>query len=474
MMMMTTMSLGGIRCRGISCWVQLVLILSLTHSCSSGGRINNNCPTESTYSSSTAYLQNLNRLFINMTSESSKTGFYEHSEGTGSDQVYGSYLCQGRLPAANCSQCVTEASNGIQTTCLNKVGASAWYDECTLKYSNHNFSGQLIHNDSLTWCSSGVNFNSSGPELDMVLYGTLTQVAKRAAVNQTKFATMEADLTFLHDTHTTLYTSAQCMPDLSNDSCLQCLSQSITIDLPTYCNGTVGGRTICSSCTIRYDVGRFYTSDQVDITVNTTSPPAALPPVPPLEVHKRKWLYLSLGILIPAAVMLLILGMWCYVRYCKRLNEFEGIDMEEITAADSFQMDFYKVRAATLNFSPDNKLGEGGFGDVFKAWRLWNENAELEMVDSALNDAYSMEEVVKCIHIGLLCIQENAGKRPKMSSVVAALNGESVYLPEPTPPNFFDVSRSVLVTSGSTSATTTTTTTTGNPQSSFLLIPVDE
>ncbi|GAB4856519.1 hypothetical protein Ancab_014436 [Ancistrocladus abbreviatus] len=72
-----------------------------------------------------------------------------------------------------------------------------------------------------------------------------------------------------------------------------------------------------------------------------------------------------------------------------------------------------------------------------QAWRLWKEGAALELVDSTLGVYFASEEVMKCIHIGLICIQENAARRPRMTSVVAALSGECINLPLPTAPHFF-------------------------------------
>jgi len=39
---------------------------------------------------------------------------------------------------------------------------------------------------------------------------------------------------------------------------------------------------------------------------------------------------------------------------------------DEISTAESLQFDFRTIRVATDNFSIDNKLGEGGFGSVYK------------------------------------------------------------------------------------------------------------
>ncbi|KAH9619915.1 hypothetical protein KSS87_011603 [Heliosperma pusillum] len=71
------------------------------------------------------------------------------------------------------------------------------------------------------------------------------------------------------------------------------------------------------------------------------------------------------------------------------------------------------------------------------AWRLWNEEQVMELVDETVEKNVSWEEAMKCIHIALLCIQEDAAKRPRITSVVSALNGDAIDLPSPSAPHFF-------------------------------------
>ncbi|XP_031279194.1 cysteine-rich receptor-like protein kinase 15 isoform X2 [Pistacia vera] len=70
------------------------------------------------------------------------------------------------------------------------------------------------------------------------------------------------------------------------------------------------------------------------------------------------------------------------------------------------------------------------------AWQLWNEGKELQFVDPVLMESCSTPEVMRCIHIGLLCVQEDPAVRPTMSSVVALLGSPSIGLPEPRQPAF--------------------------------------
>uniref|UniRef100_A0A803R2R1 S-locus receptor kinase C-terminal domain-containing protein n=2 Tax=Cannabis sativa TaxID=3483 RepID=A0A803R2R1_CANSA len=48
----------------------------------------------------------------------------------------------------------------------------------------------------------------------------------------------------------------------------------------------------------------------------------------------------------------------------------------------------------------------------------------------------NMEEALRCIHIGLLCVQQKPFDRPNMSSVVLMLGDKSI-LPQPKPPAYF-------------------------------------
>jgi hypothetical protein len=72
-----------------------------------------------------------------------------------------------------------------------------------------------------------------------------------------------------------------------------------------------------------------------------------------------------------------------------------------------------------------------------QAWIRWRDERSLELLDPALGDSYSREEVMRCIHIGLLCVQKDATDRPTMASVLHTLNSYSVILESPEQPAFF-------------------------------------
>ncbi|KAF3958737.1 hypothetical protein CMV_016386 [Castanea mollissima] len=71
------------------------------------------------------------------------------------------------------------------------------------------------------------------------------------------------------------------------------------------------------------------------------------------------------------------------------------------------------------------------------AWRLWTDNKVLDLMDETLQDSCIGNQFVKCVNIGLLCVQENPGDRPTMMNVIKMLDIDTVNLPTPKRPTFF-------------------------------------
>ncbi|XP_050259211.1 G-type lectin S-receptor-like serine/threonine-protein kinase At1g11410 [Quercus robur] len=68
-------------------------------------------------------------------------------------------------------------------------------------------------------------------------------------------------------------------------------------------------------------------------------------------------------------------------------------------------------------------------------WDLWREGKAMEIVDASLGETYPPNEVLRCIQIGLLCVQEHARDRPTMLTIVFML-GNDTPLPSPKQPAF--------------------------------------
>jgi len=85
---------------------------------------------------------------------------------------------------------------------------------------------------------------------------------------------------------------------------------------------------------------------------------------------------------------------------------------------------------------------------MVQAWSLWKEGRAIEMVDSSIEESCVLSEVLRCIHVSLLCVQQHAEDRPVMSAVVLMLGSER-ELAEPKEPGFYIKNDQVATTSTS-------------------------
>ncbi|XP_059661961.1 G-type lectin S-receptor-like serine/threonine-protein kinase At1g11330 isoform X1 [Cornus florida] len=70
------------------------------------------------------------------------------------------------------------------------------------------------------------------------------------------------------------------------------------------------------------------------------------------------------------------------------------------------------------------------------AWDVWNKGKALELLDSEIaNSISSPSQVLRCIHVGLLCVQEQPNDRPSMATIVFILCNDTT-LPTPKQPAF--------------------------------------
>ena len=71
-----------------------------------------------------------------------------------------------------------------------------------------------------------------------------------------------------------------------------------------------------------------------------------------------------------------------------------------------------------------------------QVWKHWRDGTPMEVLDPSLKDSYSRNEVLVCIQIALLCVEEDPADRPTMSTAMLKLNSFSVTLPVPQRPAF--------------------------------------
>ncbi|GKV19311.1 hypothetical protein SLEP1_g29592 [Rubroshorea leprosula] len=197
----------------------------------------------------------------------------------------------------------------------------------------------------------------------------------------------------------------QCMLYLSTLDCNRCLQGAIA-SLPNCCSGKVGGRILKPSCNIRHEVYPFYIESAVPapapspVVLTLTPPPGS--EIIPKGRGQRSWVII-VAIVVPVRVsILLFIAVYCLLtrRGRTKYDVVQGNNAEnmtsffnpklslwfhrflllylvsgcaavaDITTIESLQYDLNSIEAATNNFADSNRIGEGGFGVVYKVMSM--------------------------------------------------------------------------------------------------------
>ncbi|KAK2665516.1 hypothetical protein Ddye_004090 [Dipteronia dyeriana] len=104
----------------------------------------------------------------------------------------------------------------------------------------------------------------------------------------------------------------------------------------------------------------------------------------------------------------------------------------------SSKLDVYSFGVVLLEIISGLKNPHDSLGLLGYTWKLWEKETPLELMDQVVAQSCDdTEEVLRCIHVGLLCVQTNAEERPSMSSVLRMLENGSITPPVPTKPQFY-------------------------------------
>ncbi|KAM6557602.1 hypothetical protein CsatB_004621 [Cannabis sativa] len=428
------------------------------------------------YSNNSTYQKNLNRIFTNLTSgDGNGEGFHSFSYGKSSDRVYGIGLCRADLDPDLCRSCLNQSTHLLSLACPNQKEAIGGHDDCMVRYSDRSLFGIVETRPRFySWSDRNVSSDFSGGfsrHLNILLGNLKNQAA--AGGDFRKFA--EGNYSGDPQFDISLYGFTQCSPDLSEVQCKNCLDQAFEDILGE--NGTfrVGGRVITPSCNFKYEFHGNQSNPFSESRMQSTPPsPLSMNRKDPVLVEEfsldwdirykiirgisRGLLYLHedhrLTIIhrdIKASNILLDDDM------NPKISGFGLAKVLEVDRSEDFSMiggtvgyldpeyarsgilsvksDVYSFGVLLLEIVSGQRsisCNDNREHLVATVWRNWN--AGTSIVDPYIRLRYDYEEseIMRCIQIGLLCVQTRSNARPSMSSVVHMLNCNCLSLPLPS------------------------------------------
>ncbi|XP_066400145.1 cysteine-rich receptor-like protein kinase 6 isoform X2 [Miscanthus floridulus] len=330
------------------------------------------CGNTGNYTAKSPYQSNLESLAKALPANASRSGnlFAAGSVGAVPDVVYALALCRGDTNATACGSCVATGFQDAQQLCAYDRDAAVFYDACYLRFSNLNFIASTTNNGDPIILMNSQNVSSPVRAFDAAVAVLLNATGDHAAANASRFGTGEEGFDARSDP--TIYGLTQCTPDMSSADCRSCLGNIISAMMPQYLSGRQGGRIVGMRCNFRYEVYSFF-SGAPSLRLPALAPPPAPSPAPfnvtPTATppgRTRNKTGLALAIVLPMIAAVLAISTVCLCFFWRRRKQAREQTPSYMESIESLLLDISTLRAATGNFAESNRLGEGGFGAVYK------------------------------------------------------------------------------------------------------------
>ncbi|CAI0550508.1 unnamed protein product [Linum tenue] len=326
------------------------------------------CELNMNYTSGSPYNRNLNLTLASLAANASRTGYFTATTGHSPDIVYGLVQCRGYTSAEACQYCAEALAAEITQRCPHQKEASILNGDCTLQYADWEF---FTFADIVPRVGLIGDENAADPvALSSQLGELFKNLSSTAAVDPSRLAfgsDRYGDSQYVHG-------MVQCTVDLSGPDCYNCL-QAMINDIPRFMANRTGGRIFALSCNIRFERYSFFQS---------LLPPAAASSAPPWlqtnptssgsnssKDYGKKVKTIVTLVVIPVLASVVVIVVVCatvyyFFRVRASSRNLDGSAIVGDERAASLLVSLNVLTAATMEFSSSNKLGEGGFGPVYK------------------------------------------------------------------------------------------------------------
>eukprot|EP00253_Pinus_taeda_P010725 PITA_10725 len=334
------------------------------------------CGNKSQYTNGSVFQQHLNQVLKSLVVNVSTTGFNTSSvEGPNSkDSVYGLLQCRGDLNSSLCQQCASTVKAMLLDKCQNGTSGFILVYGCFLRYDDHyfyNYSAEGIQPYSVA-CAAPTPTVTQPDTFQSDILNVLSNISERAVGSPNLFAAHV--FTAESSPYKFIYSLAQCWRDLSKANCQSCLSVvgNRTVNQSLGCaNGSIGGQFHAMGCDLRYEIYQFF----FDPTLAPPPPlsdgihtPIPSPLAPSSEGKKRNVFAITVGVVASTVGLIAAIGISRFRRKrWERISRTTGeVNLTPRIANLELIFKYDTLRQATSDFKAENKLGEGGFGSVFK------------------------------------------------------------------------------------------------------------
>ncbi|KAJ0725758.1 putative protein kinase RLK-Pelle-DLSV family [Helianthus annuus] len=301
-----------------------------------------------TESNSTQFSSNFIKTTEKLEKQIQSTFFATASAGMGPNANYGLAQCYGDLSTTDCILCY-DSAHYATSRCFPYTGATVYQDGCFMRFQNYSFYEEYVGPGDTFICGNTTRKN--GVFQDSARRAVLA-AGKDALTNGEYFAREEVVIS--GTVNESAYVLANCWKTLTANSCRSCLeAASVSI---MRCLPWSEGRALMTGCFMRYSDTDFLNPEPSRSKNRGSS--GRMIAVITVVVS-------SIVILAVALLTALYMRRWRWLQQ-KRTGSYDTKKLAKILTDSSLNFKYSTIEKATSSWDDSNKLGEGGFGTVYK------------------------------------------------------------------------------------------------------------
>ncbi|XP_068638108.1 cysteine-rich receptor-like protein kinase 2 [Aristolochia californica] len=304
--------------------------------------INLTC-TQQPEHNSTVYVPNFVATMENISAQIRSSHFGVSLVGKPPDASYGLAQCYGDLPSLDCVLCYAEART-LLPQCFPNNGGRIYLDGCFMRAENYSFFEETTGPLDTAVCG---NATLKSARFEASVRRAISDATAAAPVND-GYARARALVS--GSTNDSAYVLADCWKTLSFNSCIGCLKNASTS--VSKCLPQTEGRALNTGCYLQYSNKDFMNPE-------------------PSGDSKVSTVVIIVATVSSVAVVFSGAVIACYIWKQKRIKKKRkgSNDAEQMASTlndSSLNFKYSTLEKATGSFDVANKLGQGGFGSVYK------------------------------------------------------------------------------------------------------------
>ncbi|TVU18046.1 hypothetical protein EJB05_34113, partial [Eragrostis curvula] len=300
-----------------------------------------------------SFVNTLELIYQNVT----RSGFGAASSGAGADAVFGLGQCLAYLSPTDCQLCYAQSRVKLPH-CLPATAGRIYLDGCFLRYGPDDFAAADADDDAgdTAVCSNATVPAPSARGFAVAAAALVRNVTAAAPAARDSYYASSSSSPAAPANSPPVYAAAQCWRSLNASACAACMASArdrvLRRCLP---NAAAEGYGLNAGCVVRYSTRPFY------LPANGAGDDGGS--------STRRITIIVLASVLSALAVIGIALIWTKMssRKSDLHDDMDGSgEIIRAIAASHLSFKYEELRMATDDFNQINKLGQGGYGSVYK------------------------------------------------------------------------------------------------------------